>query len=106
MIVVFVVDTSPTMALPINKEQQGTNNGMSRLDLAKMVIVSQLTQSTQISISRPPQKGRFRKRIRQTYNRIQQTTTRFLTASRPILIIIDQSTRYKPTRNHNLWSRW
>ena len=53
MIVVFVVDTSPSMGLAINQNKMeepssssattpknNNNKGMSRLDLAKMVVVS------------------------------------------------------------------
>lgn len=51
MIIVFVVDTSPSMGLPVSATQpspalgestddQYKAKGMSRLDLAKMTVVS------------------------------------------------------------------
>lgn len=41
MIVVFVVDTSPSMAKPLKRDTEGPGgSGMSRLDLAKMAVES------------------------------------------------------------------
>lgn len=40
MIVVFVVDTSPSMGLPVSSSESSGAKGMSRLDLAKMTVVS------------------------------------------------------------------